>query len=440
MPKKNKKKKIVEKKKSKSYPKSKVKDNNNLIEYLLNEKEQEEEQKSNFENTFDEEEDLLLNKEIQLINEEDIVINNDISSEESKEEDNTEESQDKKDINNRRIILYKSLKKEDINRTNYQEIKQFKKKDKKMKYEIPLYIDIKKTKNRDSQTNIIKEIYLTKINKVEDENFTYFKNLIFQEKKFYLITKKDDISKYNNLYYYCSNHRTTKTSEKLDLEGHKERINICDSKIKYEKDTNRYIFCEDHSERCNEIDKAKITNIIQVEKEINNYQNFTEALKDILNKNPVISFNDFKKNAQNLYYERNLDFKIKNSLYSNLYYNWRKHSNVHSKFSIFDNQITLRGNQFLRDYNVTMAYNKSNKSLFQHEHAIFISDYFIRKLNTSKHFYIDETCVFPKGFRQLIVLLYLDENVNKRFSGLFTLINNKKEEGYIILLKKHIIF
>ena len=53
-----------------------------------------------------------------------------------------------------------------------------------MKYEIPLYIDIKKTKNRDSQTNIIKEIYLTKINKVEDENFTYFKNLIFQEKKF----------------------------------------------------------------------------------------------------------------------------------------------------------------------------------------------------------------------------------------------------------------
>ena len=32
-----------------------------------------------------------------------------------------------------------------------------------------------------------------------------------------------------------------------------------------------------------------------------NYQNFTEALKDVLKKNPVISFNDFKKNAQNLY-------------------------------------------------------------------------------------------------------------------------------------------
>ena len=64
-----------------------------------------------------------------------------------------------------------------------------------------------------------------------------------------------------------------------------------------------------------------------------------------------------------------------------------------------------------------MAYNKSNKSLFQHEHAIFISDYFINKLNTLKHFYIDGTFVFPKGFKQLIVILFLDENINKRFPG-----------------------
>ena len=74
---------------------------------------------------------------------------------------------------------------------------------------------------------------------------------------------------------------------------------------------------------------------------------------------------------------------------------------MHSKYSIFDNQVTLGGNQFLRDYSITMAYNKSNKSIFQHELAIYISDYFIKKLNTSKHFYIDGTFVFPKGYKQL---------------------------------------
>ena len=52
-----------------------------------------------------------------------------------------------------------------------------------------------------------------------------------------------------------------------------------------------------------------------------------------------------------------------------------------------------------------MAYNKSNKSLFQHEHAIFISDYLLKNLNTSKYFYIDGTFVIPKGLKQLIVIL-----------------------------------
>ena len=72
--------------------------------------------------------------------------------------------------------------------------------------------------------------------------------MVFQDKKFYLITKNDDAKQYNNLYYYCNNHRTTKLSDQVDKNGNKTRINICDSKIKYEKDTNRYIFCQDHSD------------------------------------------------------------------------------------------------------------------------------------------------------------------------------------------------
>ena len=137
--------------------------------------------------------------------------------------------------------------------------------------------------------------------------------------------------------------------------------------------------------------------------------------------------------GQNLYNENLLNFNIVNNFYSNIYYNWRKNSNAYTKFSIFDNQLTIGGTQLLRDYNLTMVYNKSNKSMFQHEHIIFISDYFIKKLNTAKHFYIDGTYVNSKDFKQLIVILYVDENLNKKFPGLFALINNKKEEGYYIL-------
>ena len=73
---------------------------------------------------------------------------------------------------------------------------------------------------------------MTKINEVEEENFSYLKNILFKDKQYYLIKRKDDISKYNTLYYYCNNHRTIKTREKLDAEGHKVRNNICNSKIK----------------------------------------------------------------------------------------------------------------------------------------------------------------------------------------------------------------
>ena len=238
------------------------------------------------------------------------------------------------------------------------------------------------------------------------------------------MTKNSDILKY------------TKLSENLDINGNKLRISICDSKIRYEKDTDRYIFCKDHSEECNKLDKAKITNIIEVKTEINNYEEYTDNLKMYLDKYPMTTFQEFKRYAQNLYNEKNLVLELNNSYYSNLYYNWRRKSRVFTKYSLFDNQLTNNGKQYMRDYSLTMLYNKTKKSQFQHEHIIYVSDYFIKKLGFSCHFYIDGTFIFPKDFRQLIVILYYDENVKKRFPGLYALINNKKEEGYYFLFKK----
>ena len=85
---------------------------------------------------------------------------------------------------------------------------------------------------------------------------------------------------------------------------------------------------------------------------------------------------------------------------------------------------------------MTMIYNRKNKLMFPNEHIIYISDYFIKKLYSSSHWYIDGTFIYQNGFRQLIVILYYDEILQKRFPGLFTLIKNKKENGYLYLFKK----
>ena len=45
----------------------------------------------------------------------------------------------------------------------------------------------------------------------------------------------------------------------------------------------------------------------------------------------------------------------------------------------------------MRDYTNTLLYNKTGKKQFIHEHMIFVSNFFIRKLNSARHWYVDGT-------------------------------------------------
>ena len=60
----------------------------------------------------------------------------------------------------------------------------------------------------------------------------------------------------------------------------------------------------------------------------------------------------------------------------------------------------------------------------------------VKKLRYSHHWYIDGTWIYPNGFKQLIIILYRDNETGKRFPALFALINNKNESGYNLLFKK----
>ena len=271
---------------------------------------------------------------------------------------------------------------------------------------------------------------------IDNPGKKYFKNIEFQGKKFMKYTKTKDIIKYNRVYYYCKNHRTSKLSDQLDNKGNKKRINLCNAKIKYDIIKNLYSFFGQHSEECESTFKSEILNKAEIDVEINNYEEFRESLKNYLKNYPIVTFSEFKKYGQELYYKKENNFSINNNMYSNIYYNWRKSSNLFKKSSIFDNQKTLDGNQFMRDYCITMLYKKNNKDVFQHEHIIFVSDYFIKKLYKSEHFYIDGTFIYPSDFKQMIVILYFDNEKRKRFPGLFALMNNKKEEGYFYLFTR----
>ena len=130
------------------------------------------------------------------------------------------------------------------------------------------------------------------------------------------------------------------------------------------------------------------------------------------------------------------NFSLKKYTFKNIYSLWRNKSKAFTKYSALENPFTLNDEVFLRDYSYVYIYDNKGTAQFLHEHMIFVSNFFIRKLRNTNHIYIDGTFMYPKGFSQLIVILYIDEESGKRYPGLFALINNKKQEGYKYLFKK----
>ena len=118
-------------------------------------------------------------------------------------------------------------------------------------------------------------------------------------------------------------------------------------------------------------------NIGNINKEIDNYKNFRKVLIEYLNLNPLIKYLDFRKYVSELYEKTNCSFNIENYTFSNIYYNWRKNSNLFNKFSIFSNKLTKERKIYLRDYTFKLIYNSNGKQLFEKEHIIYISSFLL---------------------------------------------------------------
>ena len=135
-----------------------------------------------------------------------------------------------------------------------------------------------------------------------------------------------------------------------------------------------------HSEFCDKLNIPKYENYADIEGEISNYKEFKNDIIKYLNSHPIIKYTEYKKKAHKLYYKNHCNFKININTLKNIYYNWRKENIIFKKYSIFEFNKTKNGLEYLKDYSYTYIYNKSGKTHFLHEHAIFCSDFFIKKL------------------------------------------------------------
>ena len=64
-----------------------------------------------------------------------------------------------------------------------------------------------------------------------------------------------------------------------------------------------------------------------------------------------------------------------------------------------------------------------------------MSDFFINRIKDTKHIYIDGTFIVPREFLRILIILFYDDKLCKRYPGAYIVMNSKKESSYIIVLK-----
>ena len=93
-------------------------------------------------------------------------------------------------------------------------------------------------------------------------------------------------------------------------------------------------------------------------------------------------------------------------------------------------KVLNNGQNFCRNISLKMIISKEKK-LIQNNCIVFFTDFDIKRLSSSEHILIDGTFRYPIGYMQTIIIIYFYVIIEKMIPGIFIVINNKKEEGYI---------
>ena len=84
--------------------------------------------------------------------------------------------------------------------------------------------------------------------------------------------------------------------------------------------------------------------------EIKKNKDFKQVIINYLNLNPLITYNNFCKEADKLKEEFKLENEISKTFYTNTYYGWRNKSTLFKWTAIIDRNKAIHNKIYLRDF------------------------------------------------------------------------------------------
>ena len=162
-------------------------------------------------------------------------------------------------------------------------------------------------------------------------------------------------------------------------------------------------------------------------------ENFEKKLKTFIidNKSNNLNLSNFIKYGNLLIKYKTLkNFTIKEYTLQNLYYKLLNNLFPNNSDELFKYAKNLpNGEDFIRSCINTYIYTNKNKKI-NHKHLLFFSDYDAKRIIASENFLIDCTFSFPVGYKETLIIMYLDSIELKMIPGIFCCTNNKTYEGY----------
>ena len=297
--------------------------------------------------------------------------------------------------------------------------------------------------------------------------------IIFESRIYYQYNINQTNNQINYIDYMCRIHRKNETKNKDKK--------LCYGKIRLKHDNNNQIFyyITAHTEYCNKLNYKDIQLDIlsKIENNIENLSEYNSLINYILNvksTNKSIKNNIINNSAPNNLFEEpiennininkeeikilqdklkeycisnkptslqecrefvNVNYKdykhyiIKNpNIIKNIYYRYINTSSSLDLNLLKSNSKTIDDNLFFRELIYFQDISDESKNILIG--IIYATNKNINRLAAAEHWYLDGTFIHPPGFRQILLIMYLDIITNKTIPGVFCLLNSKKEILY----------
>lgn len=114
---------------------------------------------------------------------------------------------------------------------------------------------------------------------------------------------------------------------------------------------------------------------------------------------------------------------------------WKNKNKRFNKYYFLDNIYNRRNERYLRNYTNTQTFYSAKQKLIDSEFFIWASDFLILRTRDSEYLKINSTFHYPKGFAQLMIIMYYDQVIDKYIPSIYIIMNSKNESTYDLILE-----